>query len=178
MALTKCRECGEEISKKAEKCPKCGSPQKKKTSLFTWLVVIVLGLWFIGYISNGSKTTISEKTDNRAHFRQVGYLKDNAKNRIFTIAYKHGTSEQEIRTHAKSLMHTSGQMMAAYFYPEGSTIPADGVTLAGSMFKANDVLYDMPGLSKWRYAYMRHFKGSSEFVDCEQNQSNDLCRKK
>ena len=26
MALIECRECGEEISKKAEMCPKCGSP--------------------------------------------------------------------------------------------------------------------------------------------------------
>ena len=68
--------------------------------------------------------------------------------------------------------------MAAYFYPEGSTIPEDGVTLANSMLKANDVLYETPGLSKWGYAYMRNFKGSSEFVDCKQQQTNDLCRKK
>ena len=57
MALTKCKECGEQISKKAEKCPKCGIPAKKKTSLFTWLVVIFLLLWIIGSISGGSNTT-------------------------------------------------------------------------------------------------------------------------
>lgn len=53
MALTKCKECGEEISKKAEKCPKCGAPRKKKTSWFTWMVTAVVALWGIGYISGG-----------------------------------------------------------------------------------------------------------------------------
>lgn len=54
MALTKCKECGEEISKKAEKCPKCGAPAKKKTSLFTWLVTIVLAIGAVGYFSGNS----------------------------------------------------------------------------------------------------------------------------
>jgi len=85
-------------------------------------------------------------------FRQVGYLKDNAKNRIFTIAFRPGTTEQEARNHAERLMYTQGQMMAAYFFPEGSVIPADGVTLADSVFKANDVLFETSGLSKWHYA--------------------------
>ena len=31
MALTKCKECGKRISKKAEKCPNCGAPVKNKT---------------------------------------------------------------------------------------------------------------------------------------------------
>lgn len=115
---------------------------------------------------------------SQSAFRQVGYLKDNAKNRIFTIAYKPGTTEQEVRNYAERLMHTQGQMMAAYFYPEGSVIPADGVTLAGSVFKANDILFETSGLSKWRYAYMRHFRGTSEFVDCDKTPDSDLCRKR
>ena len=75
-------------------------------------------------------------------------------------------------------MNTAGQVTAAYFCLEGSTIPADGVTLAGSIYKANDVLYEMVGLSKWRYAYMKYINGTSEFVDCEHNLTNDLCRRK
>jgi hypothetical protein len=114
----------------------------------------------------------------QADFREVGYFKDNAKNRVFTIAYKPDTTEHEIRAYAEGLMYTSGQMTAAYFYPEGGLIPADGITLAGSVFEANDVLYESPGLSKWRYAYMKGFRGTSEFVDCERDPDNDLCRKK
>jgi len=65
MALTKCKECGEEISKKAEKCPKCGAPQKKKTSLFTWLVTIIVVLWAVGYFS-GNPNIGTSSTASRA----------------------------------------------------------------------------------------------------------------
>jgi len=59
MALKKCKECGAEISKKAEKCPQCGAPQRKRTSLVTWLIAILLGVWLIGYIGNLSENGIS-----------------------------------------------------------------------------------------------------------------------
>lgn len=48
MTLVKCKECGEKISKKATACPQCGAPPKKKTSLFTWLVVVFVGLVVVG----------------------------------------------------------------------------------------------------------------------------------
>lgn len=54
MALTKCKECNEEISTKAEKCPKCGSPKKKQTSIFTWTILVVFILWGFGYFSGNS----------------------------------------------------------------------------------------------------------------------------
>lgn len=38
MALTKCKDCGREISDTARACPHCGAPPPKKTSLFTWVV--------------------------------------------------------------------------------------------------------------------------------------------
>jgi len=31
MSLVKCKSCGHEVSKKAEKCPNCGEPQKRKS---------------------------------------------------------------------------------------------------------------------------------------------------
>lgn len=139
---------------------------------------ILLSVIVVGCSNGPSDTPPSDGvSDNVSVFRQVGYLKDNAKNRIFTIAYKPGTTEQEIQSHAEQLMNTQGQITAAYYYPEGSVIPADDVTLAGSVFKANNVLYDTPGFSKWHYAFMRHFKGTSEFVNCEKSPDNDLCRK-
>lgn len=38
MAMTKCKECGAEISDKAQACPKCGARPPKRTSRWTWLV--------------------------------------------------------------------------------------------------------------------------------------------
>lgn len=51
MALIKCTDCGEKISKKAKSCPKCGAPVKKKTSLFTWLVTIFIVLVVVSAIT-------------------------------------------------------------------------------------------------------------------------------
>lgn len=58
MALIKCGECNAEMSDKADKCPKCGAPAKKKTSLFTWIVAGFFGLIIISAI--GNKTSTSE----------------------------------------------------------------------------------------------------------------------
>lgn len=52
MALIACKECGEKVSTKAKKCPKCGAKAPKKTSLFTWLVLIFIV--FSVYIANQS----------------------------------------------------------------------------------------------------------------------------
>jgi predicted nucleic acid-binding Zn ribbon protein len=40
VAITKCKECGTEISTAATTCPKCGAPRRpqKKTSIFTWII--------------------------------------------------------------------------------------------------------------------------------------------
>lgn len=62
MAMSKCKECGTEVSTKAKQCPKCGAPVKKKTSLVTWLVGILVGLWFIGYIASDPSTSTSSSS--------------------------------------------------------------------------------------------------------------------
>jgi hypothetical protein len=64
MALVACRECSGEISTKAEKCPRCGAPQKKKTSLFTWLVTSILAFhvfYLAGNPGTGTTSTASSK---------------------------------------------------------------------------------------------------------------------
>jgi hypothetical protein len=87
-----------------------------------------------------------------------------------------GSTQKEIRSYAEQLTYTQGQVMAAYFYIEGSTIPADGVTLAKSIFQANNAIYESPGLSSWRYVFMRYLKGTTDFVDCQKTSNSDLCR--
>ncbi len=49
MSLIKCKECGKSISKNAEVCPYCGEPlpKKKKTSLWIWLIILMI----IGYVA-------------------------------------------------------------------------------------------------------------------------------
>jgi len=50
MAMITCKECGTEISSKAAKCPKCGAPAKKRTSLVTWFIVVVIGVVAAGVL--------------------------------------------------------------------------------------------------------------------------------
>lgn len=47
--LTKCQECGREMSTSARACPQCGS-RMHTTPLAAWLilgVVVIGGLWFV-----------------------------------------------------------------------------------------------------------------------------------
>jgi hypothetical protein len=52
MALTKCKECGNQISTKAVSCPKCGAPLQKKTSSSGCLGVGILVLIIFGAIGH------------------------------------------------------------------------------------------------------------------------------
>lgn len=47
MAIKKCGECGGQVSDKAEKCPACGAPVKKKAGFFKLVVYGVIG--FFGF---------------------------------------------------------------------------------------------------------------------------------
>lgn len=45
MALIKCPECSREISSEAKSCPGCGVKQKRKTSIVTWIALILLAAY-------------------------------------------------------------------------------------------------------------------------------------
>ncbi len=108
--------------------------------------------------------------------KEVGYFKSKAKNRIFTISFPKDCHEAGLQKYARGLSNTDGRMTAAYFYPEESVIPADGVTLAKNIEQANRVLYEVPGLSKWSYAFMKSYNGRSQWVNCIKTPDHDLCR--
>ena len=42
MALIKCKECGSEVSSKADACPKCGVTLKHKTGCLTLILALIL----------------------------------------------------------------------------------------------------------------------------------------
>lgn len=65
MALKKCKECGKEVSKKAETCPNCGNPIKKKPKQYGCGTLILIGIVAIFLISvfspEDKKTTPTPK---------------------------------------------------------------------------------------------------------------------
>ena len=54
MALKPCKECGNEVSTKAQKCPSCGAPIKKKINLgcIGSIIIIIVALILMGKIVN------------------------------------------------------------------------------------------------------------------------------
>jgi len=65
MALIECNECGNEVSNKAEQCPKCGAPikppkplkkEKKPLGCGVWVVGLFIVAIFIGVAEEGSKS--------------------------------------------------------------------------------------------------------------------------
>ena len=47
MSLIKCKECGKQISNKAESCPSCGAKLPKKTSIVTWVLISSIAIYFV-----------------------------------------------------------------------------------------------------------------------------------
>ncbi len=52
MAMTKCKECGNEVSTKAASCPKCGAITKKKIGFLGYIGAAFLILIIVGIISS------------------------------------------------------------------------------------------------------------------------------
>lgn len=60
--LTNCKDCGKEVSKKAETCPHCGAPIKKPPTQYgcgTLILIVVVVSILIGIFSSNDKSTPS-----------------------------------------------------------------------------------------------------------------------
>lgn len=94
MALIKCGECGDVMSNKADKCPKCGAPAKKKTSLFTWIVAILFSLWFFPYIlSDDALNDSAGVTDSILRVTEGEHYE---KNPVYASDFPKGAEKLEI----------------------------------------------------------------------------------
>lgn len=73
MALVKCTECDKEISAAAKTCPNCGF-KARRTSLFTWLVTIFIGIpifiGMFGRLTGGTNETAKAETSEQAAIRK------------------------------------------------------------------------------------------------------------
>ena len=65
MALKKCKECGHEVSTKADKCPNCGASVKKKgMGCSSWLVILIILVVVVPYII-GKQATEKQKSKQK-----------------------------------------------------------------------------------------------------------------
>jgi len=64
MAMKKCKECGNEVSTKAESCPKCGAVLKKKTGCLGYIGAGILILFVLGVIGSLMEDDSNRTTSN------------------------------------------------------------------------------------------------------------------
>ena len=111
MALTKCKECGQDVSTSAKACPKCGAPVGHKVSPWLWgcgcLVLSGFGFLFMLAVLSGSGQLSSKP-------RTVIYSVDGTANTA-SLTYQNaqvGTEQEEVRPPwSKSLSVNSGSFV-------------------------------------------------------------------
>ncbi|WP_243612941.1 hypothetical protein [Shimia aestuarii] len=95
-------------------------------------------------------------------FSQIGYFKDDNRNRVFMLYAENPTEEQAIEA-ARSSMHTSGRFTVTYIFV-GRNKPKDIATLADNYVAANDAVYAAG--KKWRWRYIASPNGKTILIDC------------
>ncbi len=130
---------------------------KKPTTAFKALGCLIMLL--VGVIGFGIFISGSKKFNVEAYYRNettTGTIS------VFIYSYKPGITKTDVERHSESLMHTSGGVTEAYYYPEGASIPRDGVTLARGLLEVWSVIDRFPG---WKYHYSVLPGGSRELSE-------------
>ena len=139
----------------------------------TLISIMVLMLFMIDYSSASEPIT----------FEVYGYFKHN-KNRIKTVEMSvkpneiNSTVKKQALSFGRNSTNTPGRLTSIYFYTANSVIPSEQLTLAKSVFSANDVLYEDKDYSSWIFAYMKALTGEEIFIDCREKPKDFLCRQR
>lgn len=145
----------------------------KGQSFTLGFIAVAIGTVAIGWLG---KSMLDAEPVGAAEFWHAGYYRDAAMDRVFTIGFVPTATESDVRRYAKQLTHTPGHSTTALFYPEGSRIPAQGITGAASMADARQALRIAGGASPWRYAAVKDAEGVLRLVDCQAEPNDPLCR--
>lgn len=74
MSLKQCKECGNQVSNKAQSCPSCGAKQPKKMGVFAWIAIIFVGFLVIGAVAGGGDgSSASEPSPKELALQNLGF---------------------------------------------------------------------------------------------------------
>ena len=137
MALTKCKECGHQISKTATQCPNCGA-KIKRTSLFTKLVAGFFAFIFLAAIFGGG-SSYSDKAEEakKAAAEQA---------RIAALPPEHQAAEKERLAQealAKQEQHLQS-MGLRWNYEESPDKMGRGAIKQAYISSLNEIEFDFP----------------------------------
>lgn len=142
-------------------------------SFMLGIAAIATATLAIGWLG---KSMIEREPSGDLEFWHAGYYRDASMERIFTIGFLPSATPADVKRYARQLTWTPGHTTVAYFYPEGSRIPAGGITGAASLADARQALRIAGGASPWRFATHKDGDGDLRLVDCEQAPNDPLCR--
>ena len=113
MALKKCKECGKEVSSKADLCPHCGAKQKRKGIGCGGALLIIIAIGFIGsQFSQYSKR--AEEHKQTVHQAEIKKIEDEKRQEAQNQEHiKHQKEkqafEENIENHYIELVKLAGQ---------------------------------------------------------------------
>lgn len=106
MAMIKCKECGGEVSSKAEACPKCGVRLKAKPSgcivgffkLIGGIVGAIVGLIFVNsLLSDGEKHDPVQELESRCRALSDSYSIESEKTNVYSSCVSSGKAALKSR---------------------------------------------------------------------------------
>ncbi|MCB1898091.1 hypothetical protein [Cognatazoarcus halotolerans] len=102
MAMIKCKECGGEVSSKADACPKCGFRLKAKPSGcivgFFKLVGAIVGLMVaISFLSGGEKRDPVQELESRCRSLADSYSIESEKPTVYSSCVASGKAALKSR---------------------------------------------------------------------------------
>jgi len=121
------------------------------------------------------KSMIDGSNPEELDFWHAGYYRDASMDRIFTIGFNPAIGAQDVYQYAGQLMHSTGHVTTAYFYPADSRIPSGVVSGAASMAEARAAIRPATGAGPWRYAAQKDGNGELRVVDCKAEPNDSLC---
>lgn len=106
MAMIKCKECGGEVSSKADACPKCGVRLKAKPSgcivgffkLIGGIVGAIIGLMVaISFLSGGDKRDPVQELESRCRALSDSYSIESEKPTVYSSCVSSGKAALKSR---------------------------------------------------------------------------------
>lgn len=102
MALIKCRECGKEVSTKADVCPHCGAPQKKQQRKPIGCGAGILILFLIGFVGSQISQCNSEYRERQQAKEQAEAQQEKREK----FDQQRSAFELQVDTHYSNLVET------------------------------------------------------------------------
>jgi hypothetical protein len=108
-------------------------------------------------------------------FEQIGYFKDDARNRVFVLQASEAVDVEQVRQKADQLAYTDGQMTMAFVYERDTEGVTDVVTNATGYIEATDAMHRAT-VPAWRWRFVHQPNGQTVLTDCATEPNEGACR--